>query len=239
MNLIIDLGNTYHKLALFRNDELVDVRKFDTLKPSDLTSLSSEYSMDKAIISSVIKEDEEIKDWLKNRIPFVEMSPNVTLPFKLAYVNKETLGSDRIAACVGGRLHASTGNLLVVQAGSCVTFDFVDDQNMYKGGSISPGIGMRLMSMKHFTSKLPDIEFEEIDAFVGNSTKLSMLAGVTCGIASEIDGMIDRYKTKYGNLTIFLTGGAVKYFDKWLKNSNFAKPNLVMEGLNSILNIND
>lgn len=239
MNLIIDLGNTYHKLAICHHDEIIEVRRFSELKASDLDSLAKEYTLQKAIISSVIKNDVEIKCWLAKNIPFVEMSVNLKFPFKLLYQSKDTLGTDRIAASVGARKMFPTGNILVIQAGSCVTFDFVDKDNLYHGGSISPGIMMRLKSMNYYTGKLPEIDFEEISSFIGNSTKESMLSGATCGIASEIDGMIERYKELFEDLTVIITGGAIKYFDKWLKNSNFANPNLVIEGLNTILNIND
>lgn len=239
MNLIIDLGNSYHKIAIFDQNGLVETRRYPKLKPSDLSEIASKHKLKKAIISSVIKEDREIKDWLKEHVYHLEMTPFLNFPFQIKYNNSESLGTDRIAASVGARNLFKEGNLLIVQAGSCITFDFVDQNNRYLGGSISPGILMRLKSLHLFTGKLPNIQFEETDSFIGSSTKQSILAGVTCGIASEIDGMIEKYNEKYENLTVILTGGAIKYFDKWLKNSNFANPNLVLEGLNTILNIND
>lgn len=239
MNLIIDLGNTYHKVAVVSNGKIVELLRKERITSSDLDDVMHQFHLKKAIISSVVKDDSEIREWLKSHLPFLEMSAQLKFPFILDYENSSTLGSDRIAASVGARNYVAAGNLLVIQAGSCVTFDFIDQTNVYRGGSISPGILMRLKALHHFTGKLPEVTFEPIIDFMGNSTQKSILAGITCGIASEIDGMIERYREKYENLTVILTGGAIKYFDKWLKNSNFAKSNLVIEGLNTILNIND
>lgn len=239
MNLVIDLGNTYHKVAVVADGKIIKLLRQEAVAPSDLDHLLSQYPIKKAIISSVVADDHHLFLWLKTHLPYVEMSAHLKLPFTLDYENTATLGTDRIAASVGGRTHFPTGNLLVIQAGSCITFDFIDLNNFYRGGSISPGILMRLKALHQFTGKLPDVPYEPIHDFIGNSTKKSILSGVTCGIASEIDGMIDRYREKYENLTVILTGGAIKYFDKWLKNSNFANSNLVIEGLNTILNIND
>lgn len=239
MNLVIDLGNTYHKVAVVENGEIIELQRYQILVSNHLDEISNRFSLEKAIISSVVENDSEIRDWLKKNLPFVEMNAFLKFPFAIDYERRETLGTDRIAASVGGRSRFPQGNLLVIQAGSCITFDFVDANDAYRGGSISPGILMRLKALNHYTGKLPEVDFEIIDSFVGNSTKKSILAGVTCGIASEIDGMIQRYTEKYENLTVILTGGAINYFDKWLKNSNFANPNLVIEGLNTILNIND
>lgn len=239
MNLVIDLGNTYHKVAVVENDKIIELNRYEILTLNILDRLHKQYYFQKAIISSVIKEDTEIIHWLSNHLPFIQMNTQLKFPFSINYKNTNTLGTDRIAASVGARKLIPTGNLLVIQAGSCITFDFIDDKNIYHGGSISPGILMRLKALNLFTGKLPDVDFEPIDNFIGNSTNNSILAGVTCGIASEIDGMIERYQQKFEFLTVILTGGAIKYFDKWLKNSNFANPNLVIEGLNTILNIND
>jgi type III pantothenate kinase len=239
MNLVIDLGNTFHKVAVVGDGEIIELQRYQILIPNHLDEILSRFPLEKAIISSVVENDSEIRDWLRKNLPFVEMDTSLKFPFAIDYEMRETLGTDRIAASVGGRNLFPQGNLLVIQAGSCITFDFVDANNFYRGGSISPGILMRLKALNHYTGKLPEMDFEIIDSFVGNSTKKSILAGVTCGIASEIDGMIQRYNEKYENLTVILTGGAINYFDKWLKNSNFANPNLVIEGLNTILNIND
>ncbi len=239
MNLVIDLGNTYHKVAVISNGKIIELLRKESVTSSDLDKISDRFPLKRAIISSVVEEDDHIFFWLETHLPYLKMSTQLKLPFILDYENAETLGTDRIAASVGARNHFPSGNLLVIQAGSCITFDFIDQNNFYRGGSISPGILMRLKSLHQFTGKLPEILFEPISDFIGSSTKKSILSGVSCGIASEIDGMIDRYREKYENLTIILTGGAIKYFDKWLKNSNFANPNLVIEGLNTILNIND
>ncbi len=238
-NLIIDLGNTYHKVAVVEDDNIIEINRHDLLMINHLDLLSQRFKFNKAIISSVINNDSDIINWLKCHLPFIQMNTKLKFPFTIQYKNADTLGTDRIAASVGARKHIPNGNLLVIQAGSCITFDFIDNQNIYHGGSISPGILMRLKALNYYTGKLPDVNFEPFDNFIGNSTNNSILAGVTCGIASEIDGMIERYHNKYDYLTVILTGGAIKYFDKWLKNSNFANPNLVIEGLNTILNIND
>ena len=239
MNLVVDLGNTYHKVALMDDGAMVELFQHEKLTIQELNSLFAKYKPQKAILSSVVKNDEEIRTWLQSTLPYIVMSHELDFPFKNCYATPETLGTDRIAAVVGGRTIFKEGNLLVIQAGSCVTFDFIDEQNNYWGGSIAPGILMRLKALHDYTGKLPLVHFEEIDSFCGNSSSTSILAGVTCGIASEIDGMIARYEKKYENLSVILSGGSIKYFDKWLKNSIFANPNLVIVGLNTILKLND
>ncbi len=239
MNLIVDLGNTFQKIALIENDIIIDILQFEHINESDLEIIDKKYKPQKAILSSVIENDNAVKHWLKNHYQYFEVNSSSKLPFINDYETKQTLGTDRIAAVTGARKYISQGNLLVIQAGSCITFDFIDSNNHYQGGSISPGIKMKLEALHNFTGKLPLIKYKEIDYLCGKNTEESILAGVIQGTTAEINGMINNYEEKYSQISIIITGGAIKYFEKSLKNINFAVPNLVIIGLNILLELND
>uniref|UniRef100_UPI0030D97038 type III pantothenate kinase n=1 Tax=uncultured Salegentibacter sp. TaxID=259320 RepID=UPI0030D97038 len=145
---------------------------------------------------------------------------------------------DRLALVAAGALKYQNKNLLVIDAGTCITFDFKNDKNEYLGGAISPGLQMRLKALHNFTAKLPLVKLEENITLIGDSTKNSILSGVLNGVAAELDGIIDRYKADYKYLTIILTGGDSQILSKRVKNGIFANPNFLLEGLNYILEFN-
>ena len=166
------------------------------------------------------------------------MDDHTPLPIKNLYKTPQTLGKDRLAAAVAGHMRFSTDPVLVVNAGSCITFDVINEKGEYLGGSISPGIQMRFRALHTFTGKLPLITGKNLVALTGTTTGDSILSGVINGSLSEVEGIIAQYLQKYKNLHVILSGGDMKYFDTRLKIKTFAIPNIVTEGLYQILELN-
>jgi len=158
------------------------------------------------------------------------------LPIKIDYKTEKTLGTDRIAASIGGYIGNKKKDILIIQTGTCLTYDIVNSDAVYFGGAISPGIDMRFKALHTFTNKLPLVSYKNIDFIIGKSTNEAILSGVINGIITEVDGMIDDFKRQLNkDLLVIITGGYADFFANKLKNSNFADPNLVMKGLNEII----
>ena len=241
MNLIIDIGNTKQKMAVMDHDTIVFHTSCSKIKLSKLSELFSTYPIKKGIISNVrTKEDVlDITNFISSKIPFYNFNEILNFPIKNNYQTPETLGNDRLAVAVGSRVLFNNENTLIIQIGTCITYDFVDENSIYFGGSISPGVQMRLKALQYFTKKLPLISFREFNNLIGSSTEESILSGVIQGVSSEIDGIVEKYASKFSNLRIIMTGGGIKNFDKLLKNKIFAIPNLVIIGLNHLLEIHE
>ncbi len=246
MKLIIDYGNTLVKVALFQEDSLHTLKSFQSLTVDQLKEFLEDAGntsknatqINNAIVSSVIDYPGEIKSWLTNKYNFVELNSLTPIPIKIRYKTPQTLGNDRIALAVAGSQFYPENDVLIIDAGTCITFDFVSKNSEYYGGSISPGIQMRFKALNTFTDKLPLVNPVDNPELIGNSTTNSIISGVMCGIYSEIDGIIDRYKKKFPDVKTILTGGDIIYFDKMLKNNIFANSNFVLKGLNMILDYN-
>jgi len=246
MNLVLDYGNTLVKIALFRKDSILDLHTFEAMSLVQLKNLLDEMqlkynqpeSIKYAIISSVIHYPEEIKTYLSGIFDFWELNSNLQLPIQICYSTPETLGNDRIALAVAASGLYPDEDLLVIDAGTCITYDFIDKNKNYYGGGISPGISMRYKALHTFTDKLPLVTEKNEAELIGNSTIGAIQSGVINGTLAEVDGIIDRYKNKVQGIKIILTGGDIIYFDKKLKNNIFANSNLVLKGLNMILNYN-
>lgn len=160
------------------------------------------------------------------------------VPINNRYLTPETLGFDRLAAAVGAATVYPGANVLAIDAGTAITYEFVDAQNNYRGGNISPGMEMRFRALHHFTGKLPMIESKMPVSFLGNTTSEAIKAGVIEGMIFEIDGYINTLKKSHHDLKIIITGGDAIFFDKKLKNSIFVNLNLTLHGLNRILRHN-
>ncbi len=167
------------------------------------------------------------------------MTSLTKVPLINRYKTPETLGKDRLALAVGAVTKFPGENILAIDAGTTITYEFITNNNEYLGGAISPGIKMRFKALNNFTGKLPLITEIETDHLIGHDTKTSIQSGVLNGVIKEIDGIIDEYKNRFGALKVLVTGGDYIYFVKKLKNSIFATPNLVLEGLNKILIFNE
>jgi type III pantothenate kinase len=240
MRLIIDFGNTLKKIAIFDKNELIKLYTYENFELEHLKSITKNHPhIQSAIISSVIHYPKYIGDYLESNYFFMKLNSDIPIPIINKYKSPSTLGNDRIAAVVAATEKYKNKNLLVIDAGSCITFDFINKDKEYLGGAISPGILLRFKALNNFTDKLPLLEPENIDYLIGETTDQSILSGVINGITAEIDGVIDSYKEIYNNLTIIMSGGDYKYFDKRLKNNIFALPNIVLFGLNVILDFNE
>lgn len=236
MNLILDFGNTYQKCAVFNNEELLELKRFEKISIDDIKSFIKNYpEIDASIISSVINYDKKIEEFLKKNYFHIELNHKTKIPIINTYKTPDTLGKDRLASAIGAASLFPHQNVLAIDCGTAVKYDFVNSKGEYLGGGIGPGLYLRFKALYNDTDKLPLVDYEEFSELVGRSTKESILAGVLQGFASEIEGMIERYKSTYNKLNIVVTGGERKYFDKLLKNSIFADSNLVMKGLNKTL----
>ncbi|NJB82261.1 type III pantothenate kinase [Wenyingzhuangia aestuarii] len=236
MNLIIDEGNTRIKLAVFDGNKMLDLEQvnFDSCEKV-IQELITKYAFKGAIVSSVTDKILEIFNSLpiKNKIILSHTTP---IPFKNLYKTPKTLGVDRIALTTGAYIKYPNQNCLVIDAGTCITYDFINENGCYLGGAISPGIEMKFKSMHLFTQKLPQLSVkEEFVSLEGETTEASMYSGVLNGTMFEIAGMINSYEQKYGIVNIILTGGDAKFLCKQLKNSIFVNPNFLLEGLNEVL----
>lgn len=236
MNLTIDIGNTRIKAALFQENILQDIKIYNTL-PELLNDASFFLHAKNAIVASVVDGKEEFYKSLELFVPVLVFTTQVKLPLVNLYKSAATLGSDRLAASVAAYYLHPNKNVLVIDAGTCIKYNFTNSKNEYLGGGISPGIRMRFKALQQFTSKLPLIEpSETFTDLIGTNTNNSILTGVMNGTISEIDGIIDLYKIQFPGILVLLTGGDSEYLAKRLKNSIFAHQNLVLKGLNDILN---
>lgn len=239
MNLIIDVGNTRIKTAVFDDSKLIHNESITKESfASDAIEMIKKYKCKNAIISSVgsLKKSQIAK--LHAEINLIELDYNTKVPFVNKYATPNTLGVDRIALVSSAISKYPKQNVLIIDAGTCITYDFVSNEGNYYGGAISPGLQMRYKAINIFTEKLPLLEPSEKFELVGNSTETSIHSGIINGIINEIDGIINQYRKKDADLTIVLTGGDVNFLSNRLKNGIFANPNFLLEGLNTILTYN-
>lgn len=238
MYLIIDIGNTLHKTAIFDEDgNMAELRRNQQLGTQELTQLFSDYHITHAILSSVGKYNQEIETVIRQYCPLLLLNAETPLPISIQYNNVSTLGPDRIANAVGASRLFPHHNVLSIQVGSCLVCDFINEKGEYLGGSISPGIDMRLKSLQHYTQKLPLIHKDKINYLIGQSTEQSILSGVMNGIAYEINGLIQQYTQDFKNLKVVITGGDAELLQNSINFTIFAAPNLVSLGLYEILRL--
>ncbi|MGE0018557.1 MAG: type III pantothenate kinase [Draconibacterium sp.] len=241
MNLVIDIGNTRTKFSVFNKGEVLITVPVEEFKPEHIDVLQNEHPTLKKVILSTVKDySSELKTALQNRFDrFIELDENTPLPIENLYKTPETLGKDRIAAAVGGfDLYPNT-NLLIIDAGTAITYDLVNDKGQYLGGNISPGIDMRFQALHHFTGKLPLVKQQPFGKLFGSGTEEAIAAGVQHGVIFEVDQAIETFKDFYKNLKVIITGGNAEFFDNKLKNSFFVHFNLIALGLNRILEYNE
>ena len=240
MNLIIDIGNTFVKFAVFQLDkiEYKFVFELEDFEKEFQQILKTYPEIDKSIISSVGALKETTINMVKNRLKTVELNHNTSLPFSNLYETPKTLGVDRIALVCASVAQFPDNNVLIIDAGTCMTFDFINKNNQYLGGAISPGIRMRYKSLNNLTANLPLLDTQLPNSIIGNSTANAIHSGVVNGVLNEINGIVNQYQEKYSDLTVILTGGDAKFLSKQLKNGIFANYNFLLEGLNFILEFN-
>ncbi|WP_225035103.1 type III pantothenate kinase [Winogradskyella sp. SM1960] len=240
MNLIVDVGNTYVKFAVFNKADLIYKLSFklNEFKIQYKTLKKSFPKLKKAIISSVGHLSDEHVELIKNDLIVIQLTSNVNFPFKNDYQTPKTLGVDRIALVCASVNQFPNNNVLIIDAGTCITYDFVTHENHYLGGAISPGIRLRYITLNNLTANLPLLETKQPNNIVGDSTEASIHSGVVYGAIKEIDGVIDQYREDYSDLTVILTGGDSNFLSNQLKNTIFAKSNFLLDGLNFILEYN-
>lgn len=240
MNLVIDIGNTLIKYAVFENGTIVfDQGSESSMFLSKVKELFEAYpKIDHALISSVGPLERKEKDIVSLFCKVHVLSNTSKIPFKNSYATPNTLGMDRVALATAAFYKNQRRNTLVIDAGTCITYDMVNDAGEYVGGAISPGVRMRYSAMHNQTAKLPLLQPEEILDFIGNSTQTSMHSGVINGVSQELDGIISQYRTRFKDLTVILTGGDSHFFAKRLKNTIFANSKFLLEGLNYLLEYN-
>ena len=238
MNLAIDIGNTRTKLGIFNQQNLSTVMTFENSKEINFAEIISNFDIQNAIISSTIEIPEYILNALKELPQHLILDANTKLPFQNNYSSKDTLGKDRLALIAAAQANYPNKNNLVIGCGTCITLNFINQKNEFLGGSIHPGLKMRLQAMHSFTGKLPLVELENRADLIANDTKSNMLSGVLLAASKEIDGMIDEYLVKFPEMNIIITGGDADLLVYRLKNEIFAIPNFTLIGLNHILEYN-
>ena len=239
MNLIIDVGNTRVKAAVFEQYKIVELVIFDKKRIlSEVKKITKKYSIISGIISNVASISDKKLSRIQSEMQILVVSSSTKIPFENLYKTPKTLGVDRIALVTSAIKKYPKKNTLVIDAGTCITYDFVNKKSEYLGGAISPGIKMRFKALHKYTSKLPLLEKNILEDFTGKSTNESINSGVVNGILKEVDGVILDYKEKYVDLTVVLTGGDTNFLAKQLKSSIFANQNFLLEGLNEILIFN-
>ncbi|MBT4478727.1 MAG: type III pantothenate kinase [Flavobacteriales bacterium] len=234
MNLIIDIGNTLVKYAVFNNDQLVEILKTSEIETGKVNTLIKEFDIKNVIISSVRKE----MNWNLD-VEVIHLSHKTSLPINLNYKTPETLGKDRIANIVAVSEEYPNKNVVVIDAGTCITYDFINKNKEYLGGRISPGLEMRYKSLNEFTELLPKLSVSGKSKFIGDDTDSSIFSGVEQGVLSEVDSLISVFRKENEDLIVVVTGGDTFFFENALKNSIFADQNLVLKGLNIILKYNE
>ncbi|GAB1856920.1 type III pantothenate kinase [Flavobacteriaceae bacterium MHTCC 0001] len=240
INLIIDVGNSFVKLAGFKYNALVfkTVIHLEALTEKVKTLKVDYPAINKGIISSVGRLDNNQIKTLEKDIDLLQLTHNTKVPFTNSYKTPKTLGIDRIALVSAATYHYPNQNTLVIDAGTCITYDIVTQSMVYLGGAISPGITMRYKALNNFTAKLPLLEKEHPSEIIGNTTESSIHVGVVRAVVNEINGFISAYKDIYPDLTVILTGGDANFLSEQLKSGIFANSNFLLEGLNYILEFN-
>jgi len=242
--LVIDIGNSRTKLAIFQGKQLLRIDKVEKIDLTVLSNYLEDFQIRHSIISSVKEDVSVFEDFLKEKTNYVRFSALLPNGIINNYKSPATLGLDRLAGILGAKSLFPNQNCMVIDAGTCITYDAIDKHGIYEGGSISPGLTMRLKALREFTGRLPEIALSDYAEWQGYDTESAMLSGVVNGTYAEIKGFIELYNSKYANLEVVLCGGDAIFFDYRLKNSIFANalktvPDLVLIGLNEVIQQND
>lgn len=240
MNLVIDVGNTLIKLGVF---DLGQLKLRKTCSKTEVSQVITEISeshpdIKNTIVASVGNLADDLLAKLQEHYSVLHLDQKTKVPFENKYSTPQTLGVDRIAVISAAAQQYPNKNVLVIDAGTCITYDFIGSDNLYHGGAISPGISLRYKSLNSFTEKLPLLNAECPKNLIGDSTATSIHSGVVNGVLYEIDGFIENYKAKTADLTVILTGGDTHFLRDSIKNDIFANSNFLLEGLNHILEYN-
>jgi len=236
--ICFDFGNTRLKAAVFEQDQLKEMIILPNDNRETIEELVQKYHPQFTILSSVVNHQPVVEEVLAEHSHFHKLSHLTKLPFSTPVGKPETIGADRLALCAASVYLFPHKNNLAIGLGTCITYNFINNQNQFLGGGISPGLEMRFKSMNDYTALLPLVKMEWNFPLIGYDTKTNLLSGVAWGMAKEIDGIIDAYAEKYGNFNVLLTGGDTLHFAPLLKNMIFADPQLIFKGLYAISEFN-
>ena len=241
MNLVIDIGNSKVKFFLFENNKTIHKEICDNTDfTKTLDSISNRNKIKNVITSSVSSNhDQYIIESLNNSKCISLSNDNLLIPFKNNYRTKNSLGQDRIALVSSAIYHYPNQDNLIIDLGTCITYDFVDSNKTYHGGAISPGFQLRYSSLNTHTSNLPLLEFEETENLIGSTTDESIHSGIYNGVIAEVNSYIDLLKKEYPNLNVIIVGGFSKFLLNRIKNAIFADQDFLAQGLNYIINYNE
>lgn len=240
MKLIIDIGNTVAKLVAFDGDTPIEEVRTSNETLATLDAFATKYAFTHGIVGAVREITPQAEAHLQAlHIPILRFTPDTPIPIRNRYRTPHTLGSDRLAAAVGASSLQPGKDLLIIDAGTCVTYEVIDAQGNYWGGNIAPGMHMRLRALHEFTAKLPLVEAEGPVPGMGYDTQTAIRSGVLRGMKYEIEGYIRSMRAKYPKLMVFLTGGDKINFDTTIKSIIFADKFIVPRGLNKILDYNN
>ena len=242
-NLVIDIGNTYSKIAVFEQKELINFLQLEKLEEKDLLKLITEYQIENSTVSSVSNEIGYLEILLKERTSYTRFSTEIMGSIKSHYESPATLGLDRWAKVIAAHCLYRGSNTLMIDAGTCITYDVLTASSEYFGGSISLGLNMRFKALNHYTGRLPLVNWDkEDDIEEGMNTQKAIKRGVLQGAVNEIEGFIAIEQKRNKDLKVVLTGGDSLFLTKQLKNSIFAaqithEPYLVLKGLNEVITL--
>lgn len=231
----IDIGNTRIKTAIFENNNIH--KKFEFENFDNLLEFIKEFEIDIPVIVSDVTNS-NVQAFYQYLKKLIILNCKTPIPISNKYKTPETLGNDRLAAIIGATAIFNNQNVLVIDAGTCIKYDFIDNNKIYYGGSISPGLEMKFQALNRYTQKLP-LESKKYEfSFYGNSTSDAIISGVMQGTLAEMNGIIEEYKSRFENLKIIFTGGDMMYFADKIKEVIFADPDLVLKGLYEVLKYN-
>lgn len=238
MKLTLDIGNTNSKYAFFEGTALVEqgvlvgldgLDQFLTLRSVDFTEV---------IVCSVRFNEQELQPFFSLEKKVIHLNYLTPVPVKMGYGTPETLGMDRLAAAVGAYEHFARQPVMVIDVGTCITYDYVNPEGVFEGGIISPGVELRYKSMHDYTRNLPLLNNRRADKLIGDSTANAMRSGVINGITGEIEYMISQFLLKTPDLKVIITGGGAKIFESKIKADIFVTLEIVLVGLNRVLDYN-
>ncbi len=240
MNLVLDIGNTNSKFSVFKSDRLIDYGIWESINvKEEFQNWNNNNQNCKSIIISDVLGINKSDFESISKCLLVWVSAKINLPFEINYKVPEELGADRISLVAGAVCTYPKKNCLIIDIGTCITYDFVSRNSLYEGGSISPGFSLRYNSINEYTSKLPRLKITIPKKITGDSTEACIHSGIFYGIIGEIENQIHFYKEKYKDLTIILTGGDSQYLANRIKNGIFASKNFISKGLFNILKLNN
>lgn len=238
MNLCIDIGNTFVKLAVVSENEVVHKDVFRKVLVSHIKKIRGVFDFEHVVLGASGRLPKSIMRHLEKNYHLLVLTRDAKLPIEIGYKTPETLGRDRVAAVVGAQVLFPEEDNCVIDIGTCITYDVILKSKLYLGGNIAPGVELRLKSMNDYTANLPLVKRGGLEGLIGTTTEEALQNGATIGTFLEIKSFIESIRQKYGGINVILTGGDAEFFAAKIKAKVFVNPDLVLIGLNEIMNFN-